>query len=1096
MQIKIHTYINMVKNIPTIERSTKIRFGKHVSDSQAENTVVFNASDTAIDVTNANSIYMAPLRVAELAGSNLIGYSASTKEIVDSSVPTSLLGGVTLQAATDRGNVTSNTVQFSNAITSFVTSSNIGVANSAPIHALSVKDKVFMCGPTGDTNALRVEGTARATKFTTGSSVNIDESVTNKIQVSGTIHTSTLTSSAIGVANTAPAHAISIGNEGQVQLNVPTQSIYALDTVGNVNAQNYRGDSYYLSNLTVENIVNQGNVTSNTVQFTNPLTSIYTTSNVDVGGNVFIRESADALYGKIAGSNTIAGSTITASTQFSGPGTGLTGIPTNQFASGAIPFSSGGTGQSSYASGTILYGKTSGDSLGQLNPAGSNADAGKFLRLDGSDIPEWAEVPLTLDAVLGNTTAVSDGSMSLTDTGTTITTLGKIKAATFEGSGSDIHGINAANVVTGSGTLTTTVLPVVPVTKGGTGLDTVTAGDILYASADDTIAGLDKGTANKVLQMNSGATAPEWTSTITGASLANPSLTGTITTSGLGNNKIPFTNASGVLNSHADLQFDTSGSNNKMTIAADVEISGKFDAYGETTFHNQQKYIVTDPIIEVGNNNASDTIDLGMIMTMGTSNVVHGFRGDEKEYTIAYTHSDPDGPHITPTLASGISNHPYITANIWGNVLSGNVTTTGTVEATTLKGNGSAITDLDAEKITTGVLDVDHGGTNIASYTAGDLLYATGATTLAKLPVNDGKFLKSTASAVEWADVSSTLNAIVQGGNTTTRTVTFQNTDTGLSSDGDITIAATKKLKFADDILLEGGSGTSNLKVNNAIIVSPQMQHGNPSTMNVLSIDVSTGEIYDSGGQGGSTMEFTHEEGTGIHANVSVGPSAWAGPTGTSNLTINTYGSNVLTVTGNVSATNITIGALNVAASPFGLDDVSSAAVGANITSNVLQFTGPASGYATDNAFVTTKSISIGSNVTTAGNVFCNSNITSQNIQLTNTQISTTWTSGSGTLAIDCKNKTYGTAPLVSIDADVAILSISNLPSGGQVVVPLLASGGARKVLKTITAGIDFIAFTADVSIDQNSHGLLTVSKIGASGAEKIYMNAISFTAA
>ena len=1077
MQIKIHTYLNMVTNIPTIERSTKIRFGKHVSENQAENSIVFNASDTAIDVTNANSIYMAPLRVVEIEGSNLIGYSASTKEIVDSSVPTSLLGGVTLQAATDRGNVTSNTVQFSNAITSFVTSSNIGVANSAPIHALSVKDKVFMCGPTGDTNALRVEGTARATKFTTGSSVNIDESVTNKIQVSGTIHTSTLTSSAIGVANTAPAHAISIGNEGQVRLNVPTQSIYALDTVGNVNAQNYRGDSYYLSNLTVENIVNQGNVTSNTVQFTNPLTSIYTTSNVDVGGNIFVRNNTDsAIYGTIAGANTISASSVTTTSP--------------------IQMASGGTGQSSYASGTILYGKTSGDSLGQLNPAGSNADAGKFLRLDSSDIPEWAEVPLTLDAVLGNTTAVSDGSMSLTDTGTTITTLGKIKAATFEGSGSDIHGINAANVVTGSGTLTTTVLPIVPVTKGGTGLDTVTAGDILYASADDTIAGLDKGTANKVLQMNSGATAPEWTSTITGASLTNPSLTGTITTSGLNNNRIPFTNGSGVLNSHADLQFDTSGSNNKMTIAADVEISGKFDAYGETTFHNQQKYIVTDPIIEVGNNNASDTIDLGMIMTMGTSNVVHGFRGDEKEYTIAYTHSDPDGPHITPTLASGISNHPYITANIWGNVLSGNVTTTGTVEATTLKGNGSAITDLDAEKITTGVLDVDHGGTNIASYTAGDLLYATGATTLAKLGVDNGKFLKSTASAVEWADVSSDLQTITDGGATTTHTVAFNNATTGLTSAGDITIAATKKLKFADDILLEGASGTSNLKVNNAIIVSPQMQHGNPSTMNVLSIDVSTGEIYDSGGQGGSTMEFIHEEGTGIHANVSVGPSAWAGPTGTSNLTINTYGSNVLTVTGNVSATNITIGALNVAASPFGLDDVSSAAVGANITSNVLQFTGPASGYATDNAFVTTKSISIGSNVTTAGNVFCNSNITSQNLILTNTQISTTWTTGTGTLAIDCKNKSYGTAPLVSLDADIAILSITNLPSGGQVVVPLLASGGARKVLKTITAGIDFIAFTADVSIDQNSHGLLTVSKIGASGAEKIYMNAISFTAA
>jgi hypothetical protein len=849
-----------------------------------------------------------------------------------------------------------------------------------------------------------------------------------------------------------------------------------------VNAQNYRGDSYYLSNLTVENIVNQGNVTSNTVQFTNPDTSIYTTSNVDVGGNVFIRESSDALYGKIAGANTISASTVTTTSP--------------------IVMTSGGTGQSSYASGTILYGKTSGDSLGQLDPASGNADLGKYLKLGSSDIPEWSSVATTLDAVLGDTTAVSDGSMSLTDTGTTITTLGKIKAAMFEGLGSDLEGINAANVAALSGTLTTSVLPTVPETKGGTGQIAYTQGDILYSDTTNSLAKLAIGSSSeyKVLQVKSDGTVPEWTSTITGATLANPSLTGTITTSGLNNNRIPFTNGSGVLSSDTDLQFDTSGSNSLMTIAADVLITGGFTTRGAVDHLETTNYTVTDPIIEVGNNNSTDTIDLGMIMTMNTANVVHGFRGDKKEYTIAYTHSNPADTDITPTLASGISNHPYITANIWGNVLSGNVTTTGTVEATTLKGDGSNITNLDAEKITTGILDVDHGGTNIASYTAGDLLYATGATTLAKLGVDNGKFLKSTGSAVVWADVSSTLQAITStiGGAETTQTVAFNNTTTGLTSAGDITIAASKKLKFADDILLQGGggSGTSNLFINNAIILSPELQGGSASTKNVLSIDTTTGEIFDSGGQGGSTMAFIHEEGTGDHANVSIGVAPWAGPTGTSNLTVNTYGSNVLTVTGNISATNITIGGLNVAASPFALDDVASASVGANITSNVIQFTGPSSGYATDNAFVTTKSISIGSNVTTAGNVFCNSNITSQNLILTNTQISTTWTTVSGTLAIDCKNKSYGTAPLVSLDADIAILSITNLPSGGQVVVPLLASGGARKVLKTITAGIDFIAFTADVSIDQNSHGLLTVSKIGASGVEKIYMNAISFTAA
>ena len=702
----------MVKNIPTIERSTKIRFGKHVSDSQAENTIVFNASENAINATNTGSIYMAPLRVAELAGSNLIGYAAATKEVVDSSVPTSLLGGVTLQSATDRGNVTSNTVQFSNATTGFVTTSNIGVANNAPIHALSVKDKVFMCGPTGDTNALRVEGTTRSTKFTTGSSINIDENETNKIQVSGTVHSSTYTGSNLGLANTAPAHAISIGNQGQVQMNVPTGSIYALDTVGNVNAQNYRGDSYYLSNLTMENIVNQGNVTSNTVQFTNALTGIHTTSNVDVGGNIFVRDNTtSAIYGKIAGSNTISASSVTTTSP--------------------IQMASGGTGQNSYADGTILYGKNTGTALGTLTPAGSNADVGKYLKLGSSDIPEWSSVDTTLDAVLGSTTAESDGSMNLTDTGTTITTAGKIKAATFEGSGSDLADINASNVVqAGGSTLSTSVLPTVPVTKGGTGLDTVTAGDILYANASDTIAGLDKGSANEVLQMKSDASLPEWTSTITGATLDNPTLTGTITASGLNNNRIPFTNGSGVLSSDPKLTFDGADT---MTIGSNLTISGNLLVQGNTTYQHTKNHTIADPLIELGNANASDTIDLGMIMTRPTANVVSGFMGDEKKYVIAYTLSDPLDPHIVPTNAT---SDEYITLSVeGGNVSAGNVTTTGMVDAATLKGDGSSITHLDLGDATnTGQVVIARGGTGLSTVAENDLLLGPASgTTLSKL---------------------------------------------------------------------------------------------------------------------------------------------------------------------------------------------------------------------------------------------------------------------------------------------------------------------------------------------------------------------------
>ena len=84
----------------------------------------------------------------------------------------------------------------------------------------------------------------------------------------------------------------------------------------------------------------------------------------------------------------------------------------------------------------------------------------------------------------------------------------------------------------------------------------------------------------------------------------------------------------------------------------------------------------------------------------------------------------------------------------------------GTLKSANFVGNGSGLEAINAEKITTGVLDVDHGGTNIASYTAGDLLYASGSegqlsTTLTKLAASNGKFLKSTASSVTWSDLVS-----------------------------------------------------------------------------------------------------------------------------------------------------------------------------------------------------------------------------------------------------------------------------------------------------------------------------------------------------
>ena len=57
---------------------------------------------------------------------------------------------------------------------------------------------------------------------------------------------------------------------------------------------------------------------------------------------------------------------------------------------------------------------------------------------------------------------------------------------------------------------TLTVTDGIPVASGGTGIASFTAGDILYATGATTLTKLNKGTAEQVLAMNAGATAPDW----------------------------------------------------------------------------------------------------------------------------------------------------------------------------------------------------------------------------------------------------------------------------------------------------------------------------------------------------------------------------------------------------------------------------------------------------------------------------------------------------------------------------------------------------------------------------------------------------------
>ncbi len=139
----------MVKTLPTVERSTKIRFGKNAQQDQGENTIVLNASNTAVDASLGGAVYISPVRFEPGYDQDndivLMMYNRSTKEMVESGEPAStLISDVTLEGVTLQGNVTSHSMIFYNNAVAFVTSGNVGIANSLASHTLSVGSNLYV----------------------------------------------------------------------------------------------------------------------------------------------------------------------------------------------------------------------------------------------------------------------------------------------------------------------------------------------------------------------------------------------------------------------------------------------------------------------------------------------------------------------------------------------------------------------------------------------------------------------------------------------------------------------------------------------------------------------------------------------------------------------------------------------------------------------------------------------------------------------------------------------------------------------------------------------------------------------------------------
>ena len=761
----------MVKNIPTIERSTKIRFGKHATDDQAENTIVFNASNTAIDASTEGTVYMSPLREASLAGATFIGYSSSTKEVVDTGVETSLLGGVTLDSAGKQGNVVSNSIpHFANVTTAFTTGhgANVGISNTASSHMLSVGDKIFMSNTGAE--AIKVEGNVRANRFFGGTSVTIDQGATNMIQVSGKIKTAKIeTSDSIAISNNQTVtKLVSVGTH--TFINTPSASENAITTSGNVSAAFYKGDGGLLSNV-----------------------QITSTIPISQGGTGQTSASAAAsalgLGAEDQPSFVTVNANVNASNIVSDNGSGINQLNASNVSSGTLAIARGGTG------------------------AGSAAAAASALGLGAEDQPSFVTVSANVNA-----------------------------SNIVSGDGRGINQLNASNVSIGT----------LAIARGGTGADT--------ASAAASALGLGAEDSPSFVTMNANVIAHNVAST----SLTNGIIPYVHSTKQLRDSKLSYNDATYVT-----------------SLASNLTVTGNLLVQGSTTFQHSNIHSVSDPIIEVGNANAIDTIDMGMIMTRPTANVAAGFRGDEKEYTIAYTLSDPDGAHIVPTMAT---SDGYITANVWGNVLSGNVTSTGLIHGGTLKGDGSAITALNMGNASSGTLAVARGGTGATSlnnlitlgtHTTGDFVGTiTGGDGIASTGATSGEDIDHTLSIDAKADgglvIESNKLAVDLGASSITGTLAVGDGGTGATTAS----AAASALGLGAEDSPSFVTMSANVDAGNVVTTTIELGHASDTTLarssaGVVTIEgaeIRTGTVAIAKGGTGATSASAAASALGVGA--------------------------------------------------------------------------------------------------------------------------------------------------------------------------------------------------------------------------------------
>lgn len=428
-----------------------------------------------------------------------------------------------------------------------------------------------------------------------------------------------------------------------------------------------------------------------------------------------------------------------------------------------LPEANGGTNQSTYTKGDVLY-SSAANTLSKL-PIGT---LGQVLEVSAGGIPSWAGTTagVTTVGAYDSQAAVLDGLQII---GTTIyaqsadvtnpgmvntgvqsfagakTFTGNISAANLSGTNTGDQTITLTGDVTGSGTgsfaatisalavtnakianatidLTTKVTGVLPEANGGTHQSTYTKGDLLYASAANTLSKLGIGSTGQLLNVDVTGI-PAWVgsavsvNTVGAIDSQSPSADGaTIVGTSIFFQSASATDVGMVNTTVQSFAGDKTFVGNIIAANLSGTNSGDITLAAVGTVPNANAASLTGQVLNL---QPADGTNPG-VLTAGAQTI-----GGAKTFTGAIVASNLSGTNTGDQTIT-------LTGDVTG---SGTGSFAATIAALAVTNAKIANGTIDLTTKVTGVLPEVNGGTHQSTYTTGDLLYASAANTLSKLPV-------------------------------------------------------------------------------------------------------------------------------------------------------------------------------------------------------------------------------------------------------------------------------------------------------------------------------------------------------------------------